>query len=1071
MSDLPLPPDDARNRLPREPYPGLRPFLDFEAALLFGRERQVREVIEHLKLTQFVAVLGGSGSGKSSLIHAGVVPELRSFGIPGAGDLWLPMTCTPGTNVSVEDSAARRHSPVTRLARRFAALLRPRADANADAERLQAIAEVFRQEAGFARLLDTFGSELAVPPGPNPAEARVLFVLDQFEEIFHPTNKGVADASLLVERVLDHFFNPHPRCHVVLTMRSEHLNDCATFLELPDAINKSSYLIRRLDDAELRQAITAPAQRFLRLVARSDRSDRVLPAEVVFEPAVVERLLGDVKAITHDPDHLPLLQHLLARLWGAALEREEMDVPVPSRIGEADLARAVSGGRAALPNDEPVLDDKVNTLRECAENWPESVYSWHDPAQQVQLQTLLRHLAFKDPNTGLYSQQRIDVDQGAALLGPGKTRADLRALVAEGYLGSVDYMFWDEEDPARVTLKVSHESFIRGWSRFRRLIDVESERFDEFVGVLRKCQAWESSRRSEDFLLETGEMRRLSESEFEQHLAVPTQRESWFRFLLLDRDGARLSKLGPQLSDFLASSNQRLQDRERRAGRSRRNWLLLGALTLTLAPSALFSLLIQGPVTQRAELLFDAGNRANRAALTPAYPGVGAAGAPLDSLLRAAELIDDARTGQSSTMARISEWLLVHLAWIPPVHRQDTFLSGVAAQAEPPVNGKLRQLLATALWRTEASTADETVLPPPLVLETSCAARGEDAGLGKALTGRLLVAATRGTGPLRRAIFVPAGGGAGPVVLRGAAFDVGSKTCTFGEIVLSIPQYLDPYVMFDAALRYFAYTAQGKTVEVPSVTLQEINWERAEEDGSRIVQSQVRTVVTDPKAVALVRTAVGAARVAVAPSWRAAGGRGMSVGGEPWRVVAPSAQRLPVAGDDERFTTLGRAQPGSVCMQLTLGWSAPPGFRNEMFEDAEHCYAITRGNADSAPGPGPAPAKTQALRDQVLVAVYERPEREAIARLTDNPPAPIASMAEFARIDASEERWLVGTHGEYAGWLATRGADIAGQPRLLGAPWSTCALWRLGKELQLLNPPGVALADAVGERVAVCRDR
>jgi hypothetical protein len=359
---------DARTRLPREPYPGLRPFLDFEAALLFGRERQVREVVDRLRLTQFVAVLGGSGSGKSSLIHAGVVPELRSFGIPGAGDLWLPLTCTPGTNVSAEDSAARRHSPITRLARRFAALLKSRGAEAADKARLNEIADVFRQEAGFARLLDTYGRELAVPPGPDPGEARVLFVLDQFEEIFHPTNKGVEDARLLVERVLDHFFNPHPHCHIVLTMRSEHLNDCAGFLELPDAINKSSYLIRRLDDGELRDAITGPAQRFLRLVARSEEgspSPRALPSEVTFEPAVLDRVLRDVKAITQDPDHLPLLQHLLARLWKAALEREEMDVPVPGRIGEIDLVRAVAGGRAGVPGDEQPLAEGVNTLREC----------------------------------------------------------------------------------------------------------------------------------------------------------------------------------------------------------------------------------------------------------------------------------------------------------------------------------------------------------------------------------------------------------------------------------------------------------------------------------------------------------------------------------------------------------------------------------------------------------------------------------------------------------------------------------------------------------------------------------
>ena len=188
------PATDARLRLPREPYPGLRPVLDFEAPLLFGRERQVREVIERLAQTQFVAVLGGSGSGKSSLIHAAVIPELRSFGIPGAGDLWLPMVSTPGTNVSQADREARRHTPITRLARRFAALLKSRGSAEADAQRLGQIADVFRQETGFARLFDVFAKEIAVPPGPNPDDARVLFVLDQFEEVFHPTNQGVEDA-------------------------------------------------------------------------------------------------------------------------------------------------------------------------------------------------------------------------------------------------------------------------------------------------------------------------------------------------------------------------------------------------------------------------------------------------------------------------------------------------------------------------------------------------------------------------------------------------------------------------------------------------------------------------------------------------------------------------------------------------------------------------------------------------------------------------------------------------------------------------------------------------------------
>src|SRR5690606_32618434 len=138
---------------------------------------------------------------------------------------------------------------------------------------------------------------------------------------------------------------------------------------------------------------------------------------------------------------------------------------------------------------------------------PEAIYRWHAPPQRRQLDALLRRLAFKDPNTGLYSQQRLEGGAAAALLGEGATVADLRALLAEGFLGSVDYLFWDDEDPQRVTLKVSHESFIRGWSRFRQLVDEDSARFEEYLGVLRKCADWSEQGRSEDYMLETGEMR------------------------------------------------------------------------------------------------------------------------------------------------------------------------------------------------------------------------------------------------------------------------------------------------------------------------------------------------------------------------------------------------------------------------------------------------------------------------------------------------------------------------------------------------------------------------------------
>ena len=555
-------------RLPNEPYPGLRPFLSHESSLLLGRERQVREVIARLQETQFIAVIGGSGSGKSSLVLAGVVPELRSFGIPAAGDFWVPMTCTPGTNASAADAVNARHTPITRLAWKFAKLLKPAASPEAESLRLADIAAVFRQEAGFARLIDTYADELQLRAGPPPDKLRLLFVIDQFEELFHPTNKGVGDAALLVERVIDHFFSPHPRCYVVLTMRSEHLNDCAGYLELPDAINKSSYLVRRLDEAELREAIVGPSQHYLRLLQRREAGLGVgppaLPPTVAFDPAVVERLMRDVSAITHDPDHLPLLQHLLARLWEAAFAREGVSSGVPAAITPADLAVAVGGP----------FDDATNLLRASLENRAEAVYHQHPAAQRAELDAVLRRLAFKDPNTGMYTQQRIEVDD-PSLFGPGAAnpREKLHALIADGFIGSVDYLFWDDENPQSTTLKVSHESFIRGWARFRRWADEEDRQFQVYLRLLDDCARWSAVGRADTSLSSGQTLRLYEDADLDTALHSPEAMARFARLLAMDRDGQRVAPMAGEALAFLERSrvnrDARAAERERSEAQQR----------------------------------------------------------------------------------------------------------------------------------------------------------------------------------------------------------------------------------------------------------------------------------------------------------------------------------------------------------------------------------------------------------------------------------------------------------------------------------------------------------------------
>ncbi len=1047
-------------RMPREPYPGLRPFLDFEAALLFGRERQVREVIDRLRASQFVAVLGGSGSGKSSLVHAGVTPELRSYGIPGAGDLWLTMVCTPGTNVSQADRSARLRSPVTRLARRFGALLNSRGNTEDDTRRDLEIAEVFRQESGFARLLDTYGAELSVPPGPDVAEARVLFLVDQFEELFHPTNQGVEDARLLVERVLDHFFNPHPRCHVIITMRSEYLNDCAEFLELPDAINKSSYLVRRLDDDELQQAITGPAQRYLRLVARSSDDPERLPAQVEFEAGVVDRLVADARAIARDPDHLPLLQHLLARLWHAALERENTGLPVPAHIVNVDLIRAVHAGAAVGSvvgaDSQYPLAPGLNTLRASVDNWPDAIHAGHTPAQRQQLDAVFRQLAFKDPNTGLYAQQRIDIDATASSL--GLSRAELYALLGEGFLGNVDYLFWDDDDPERLNLKVSHESFIRGWSHFRQLIDQQSQHFGEFLGVLRRVDEWEASGRADDLLLQAGEMRRLREGGFEARLAEPGRRESWFRLLRLMRHGERQASLEPALQALLAASGQRVLDSHRRRRRNLGTALALVVLGLLLLPPTLFSLLIQAPVIDRAGLLFAAGNRANRAPLSPEYPGVGAAAPTLASLLRAAELVDQARSGSASPMAGVSQWLIDRLDWLGPVRSQDSFLKGVAAQAEPPVNGKLRRLFSGAIWHAEGPMAAADELPLARVDEqAACNAADDDTGTTPA-GGRLLVTegAPGSSNSLRRAIFLPRaeGDAKAGVVLRSATFDTASGQCVYGPIVLAIPSYLNPYLVFDANLRYFLFSAYGNNVDAASVTLHEVDWDRSDSGQVRVLQSEARAVVTSPDAVGALIHAAGPERVAVVRSWRVQGGRVLEVHGQLWRLVTPQAQRLILAEQgDTGLQPLPLSPATSSCRALSAPWAQQGGALSEWRELAvggRHCFLVTR-----------IPLAAGATRQDTMVAVYDRPARRESRGDVGDEPAPIASLGPFARLRPDENDFHVGVGGDHAGWLALRRGE-----RFIGAPYSSCALWRLGRELA---PPGVPGAARTAPAPEVCQ--
>jgi hypothetical protein len=175
----------------------------------------------------------------------------------------------------------------------------------------------------------------------------------------------------------------------------------------------------------------------------------------------------------------------------------------------------------------------------------------------------------------------------------------------------------------------------------------------------------------------------------------------------------------------------------------------------------------------------------------------------------------------------------------------------------------------------------------------------------------------------------------------------------------------------------------------------------------------------------------------------------MAVGPAGWRIFSPQAQRLqqPVGTPD--LQRLAPAAAGGACSALAerLLPQQPPGFELAMYQAPEsgpYCYAVVRGRPPDAAGSA----------QQIVVAVYAQPGLDAVRR-PNFVPAPVASLQRFGRIGAGEPmEWFVGTgDGPLAGWVAGLGANSAGVQRFIGAPWSTCALWRIGVEV-LAQQPG-----------------
>ena len=304
----------------RNPFPGLRPFRTSEAHLFFGREGQSEELIERLMRTRFLGVLGNSGSGKSSLVRAGLIPALHAGRKQAQVSDWKIVICRPG------------NSPIQNLAAALAGA------ALKDTRREVVEPEVRRL---LPLLMESSFGLLEAEEGKGVRD-KTLLIVDQFEELFR-FGKEIppGEAAHFVDLLLNAVGQEGAHIYVVITMRSEFLGECVRYRGLPEIINSGQYLVPRLSGENVRRAVTGP----LAVVHA--------PVDAAFANRVV-REVGD------NMDQLPLMQHALMRSY-----KKWQDGGGQSSLGHVEYD-AVGGMQQAMGHhaDElyAALDDKGRAI-------------------------------------------------------------------------------------------------------------------------------------------------------------------------------------------------------------------------------------------------------------------------------------------------------------------------------------------------------------------------------------------------------------------------------------------------------------------------------------------------------------------------------------------------------------------------------------------------------------------------------------------------------------------------------------------------------------------------------------
>ncbi|MDM8543936.1 caspase family protein, partial [Desulfococcaceae bacterium HSG9] len=391
------------------PYKGLA-YFDYtgnDPDYFFGREAMTDDLIDRVRKNNFLAVLGPSGSGKSSVVRAGLLHQLKLGRKISGSENWPIRIFRPGEN------------PLENLAWAFV---------DADLSDIDRTGQLRSAKELIGKGVDAF-SDLVHVTAKN---GRLILVVDQFEEVF-TLCRDLKKRKDFFKLILGTLPVSDMKICLILTMRADFFGKCAEgeYAGLPEQIQEHLFTITPMTDAELRQAIEEPAKK----------------AGFDVLPELIDQIIGDVK---DSPGSLPLLQYTLTDLWNTLTEfwkqKEENQLVLSAyaRMGgvKGTLSKRADEVYEELGKDEQAVAKHIFIeLTQLGEGT-------EDTRRQVSRQNLI---------TSLESEALVD--------------GVIQKLADEKLIVTGEVRAKDEMATGVAVVDVAHEALIRNWTRLRIWLD------------------------------------------------------------------------------------------------------------------------------------------------------------------------------------------------------------------------------------------------------------------------------------------------------------------------------------------------------------------------------------------------------------------------------------------------------------------------------------------------------------------------------------------------------------------------------------------------------------------------